>query len=566
MAEDNEPFGEIGRAGQQASDASSRAKRYSDRQGATGESVKFLKESADLQQKLVSLLADEAALIEQIKDGKKSLVDLAKLEEGKEDLILKSKQNQNILSGVGTMASKQQNKAMDSVLSSVNKIKGITEKDVGLNKVKSSLMGKAELNMKSLSGLTGGLAPKALNFAKALRANPIIMIASAVIGLMKMLISVNNEIAEIGRGLGISANEARKVRANFAAIQGASSNVLNTTKEIGKAQSTLNSALGTSATMISGRILDGMATLQNRMQLTAEAAVGFAQSALLSGKSVTQLRDDAIGSALAVEKERGTRLGIKNILEETGKITGQIRAQLGGSVEAISLAITKAKSLGMELKDVAAAGKQLLNFEQSISAELEAELLTGKQLNLEKARLAALTGDQNTLAEELSKNAGSFYEFSQLNTLQQDSLSKSLGMSSDQLSDILMKNQNITELAERARLEGKETLAQNLEQLSVQQQFNAAIEKLKVAVVNLVANLEDSSLIGALFSGISFTLDEGAQAVGGVGAGDIEGAVERGLSKAKINVSTKYDSFNSNNPSYINGKIISTAKNSNRFA
>ena len=39
----------------------------------------------------------------------------------------------------------------------------------------------------------------------------------------------------------------------------------------------------------------------------------------------------------------------------------------------------------MELKGVAAAGKQLLNFEQSISAELEAELLTGKQLNLEKS-------------------------------------------------------------------------------------------------------------------------------------------------------------------------------------
>ena len=569
MAEDNEPFGEIGRAGQQASDASSRAKRYSDRQGATGESVKFLKESADLQQKLVSLLADEAALIEQIKDGKKSLVDLAKLEEGKEDLILKSKQNQNILSGVGTMASKQQNRAMDSVLSSVNKIKGITEKDVGLNKVKSSLMGKAELNMKSLSGLTGGLAPKALNFVKALRANPMIMIASAVIGLMKMLISVNSEITEIGRGLGVSANEARDVRANFAAIQGASSNVLNTTKEIGKAQSTLNSALGTSATMISGRILDGMATLQNRMQLTAEAAVGFAQSALLSGKSVTQLRDDAIGSALAVEKERGTRLDIRNILEETGNITGLIRAQLGGSVEAIASAVSKAKSLGMELKEVAAAGKQLLNFEESISAELEAELLTGKQLNLEKARLYALTGEQEKLAQELSNNAGSFYEFSQLNTLQAEAQAKALGMNVDQLSDILMKNQNITELAERARLEGKETLAQNLEQLSVQQKFNAAIEKLKVAVVNLVAKLEASPLVSGLFDLAGAGFETAGTAVGSVGAGTeagIEKAVERGLSKAQINVATRYDSFNNNSPSYINGRIMSTAKNNNSFA
>ena len=525
-----------------------------------------IKRSFDIQKAYNDLLFDELTTIEQIKQEKSSIVDLTKIQEKKETLLIKAGISQNQLKASSSTLADVASKRMDSILEKGASISKSASLDLNFVKQKNSIIGKVEGNMKALSGLTGGLAPKALNFAKALRANPMIMIASAVIGLMKMLISVNNEIAEIGRGLGISANEARKVRANFAAIQGASSNVLNTTKEIGKAQSTLNSALGTSATMISGRILDGMATLQNRMQLTAEAAVGFAQSALLSGKSVTQLRDDAIGSALAVEKERGTRLGIKNILEETGKITGQIRAQLGGSVEAISLAITKAKSLGMELKDVAAAGKQLLNFEQSISAELEAELLTGKQLNLEKARLAALTGDQNTLAEELSKNAGSFYEFSQLNTLQQDSLSKSLGMSSDQLSDILMKNQNITELAERARLEGKEELAQNYEQLSVQQQFNAAIEKLKVAVVNLVANLEGSSLIGALFSGISFTLDEGAQAVGGVGAGDIEGAVERGLSKAKINVSTKYDSFNSNNPSYINGKIISTAKNSNRFA
>jgi hypothetical protein len=560
MAE-NDKFEELSGASQKAADAKRIALASQDQN--------ILKESADLQQKIVDTLKEELLLIDQIKDGKKSLTDLTKLESDKAELLLKAKQNQNILDKTKGTAAKNQSKQMDSVLSSVDKIKGITEKDVGLNKMKNSLMGKAELNMKSLSGLTGGLAPKALEFAKALRANPMIMIASVVIGLVKMLLSVNNEIAEIGRGLGVSANEARKVRANFAAIQGASSNVLNTTKEIAKAQGTLNNALGTSATMISGRILDGMATLQNRMQLTAEAAVGFAQSALLSGKSVTQLRDDAMGSALAVEKERGTRLDIRNILEETGKITGQIRAQLGGSVEAISLAITKAKSLGMGLKDVAAAGKQLLNFEQSISAELEAELLTGKQLNLEKARLYALTGEQGKLAEELSKNAGSFYEFSQLNTLQQDSLAKSLGMSSDQLSDILMKNQNITELAERARLEGKEDLAQNLQQLSVQQQFNAAIEKLKVAVINLVAKLEGSSLITALFSGISFTLDEGAQAAGSVGAGTeagIEKAVERGLSRAQINVATKYDSFNHNNPSYINGRIISSTKNNNRFA
>jgi hypothetical protein len=51
-----------------------------------------------------------------------------------------------------------------------------------------------------------------------------------------------------------------------------------------------------------------------------------------------------------------------------------------------------ASALGMELEQVATSGESMLDFQSSIESELEAELLTGKQLNLEKARLLALTG------------------------------------------------------------------------------------------------------------------------------------------------------------------------------
>ena len=508
-----------------------------------------IKRSFDIQKAYNDLLFDELTAIEQIKQEKASIVDLTKIQEKKETLLIKAGISQNQLKASSSTLADVASKRMDSILEKGANISKSASLDLDFVKQKNSIIGKVEGNMKALSGLTGGLAPKALNFVKALKANPMIMIASAVIGLMKMLLSVNSEITEIGRGLGISANEARDVRANFAAIQGASSNILNTTAEIAKAQGTLNAALGTSATMISGRILDGMATLQNRMGLTAEAATSFAQSAMLSGKSVKELTVDAVGSALAVEKERGTRLDIKGILKETGTITGQIRAQLGGSVEAIASAVAKAKSLGMELKGVAAAGKQLLNFEQSISAELEAELLTGKQINLERARLAALTGDYSTLTEEINANVGDFYEFSKLNVIQQESLAKAVGMEADALADILMKKENIADLAQRARMEGDKELAANLEQLSTQEKFNAAIEKLKVGVINFVAALESSSIISGLLGITGFTIEQGGIAAGSVGAGteaDIEGAIERGMSKARINVSTKYDSFRAN--------------------
>ena len=508
-----------------------------------------IKRSFDIQKAYNDLLFDELTTIEQIKQEKSSIVDLTKIQEKKETLLIKAGISQNQLKASSSTLADVASKRMDSILEKGASISKSALLDLNFVKQKNSIIGKVEGNMKALSGLTGGLAPKALNFAKALRANPMIMIASAVIGLIKMLLDVNQEITEIGRGLGVSADNARDVRANFAAIQGASSNILNTTAEIAKAQGTLNAALGTSATMISGKILDGMATLQNRMGLSAEAATSFAQSAMLSGQSVEQLKLAAIGSATAVERERGTRLDIRGILKETGTITGQIRAQLGGSVEAISAAVAKAKSLGMELKGVAAAGKQLLNFEQSISAELEAELLTGKQINLERARLAALTGDYSTLTEEINANVGDFYEFSKLNVIQQESLAKAVGMEADALADILMKKENIADLAQRARMEGDKELAANLEQLSTQEKFNAAIEKLKVGVINFVAALESSSIISGLLGITGFTIEQGGIAAGSVGAGteaDIEGAIERGMSKARINVSTKYDSFRAN--------------------
>ena len=76
-----------------------------------------------------------------------------------------------------------------------------------------------------------------------------------------------------------------------------------------------------------------------------------------------------------------------------------------------------------------------------------------KQLNLEKARLAALTGDYETLTKEIAANVGDFNDFSKMNVLQQKALAESVGMTVDQLSDQLLAKANLNELAEEANLD-----------------------------------------------------------------------------------------------------------------
>ena len=489
-----------------------------------------------IQRSLVKALEEQADESEKIFDGTSRLEDAKKKQIESETLLKKLIQEKKVLalqgfkadSGIQQELQKQVNnafklnKARQAGVKTIQDSSNVATKS--LNFIESSA-GVLQKNLRLPAGFTkgiGGMAKGARAAAvagkglggslmgafKALRLNPFGLILTAVIGLVKALISANNKITALAKGLGVSKNEARGINRRINETAMSSDNLLNTSKEIGKAFSDINSFLGTSSTVISGELLDGVATLQNRLGLTKESAMGFAQASLLSGESVNQIKLNAIGAAKATEEEFGTRVDIRGVLEEAGKTTGLIRANLGANPAAIAKAAASAKLLGTNLKDVAAAGKQLLNFEESINNELSAELLTGKQINLERARLAALTGDQETLGKELLAQVGDFNDFSKMNVIQQEALAKSIGMQGDQLADILLKQGNIAELKEKARREGdKETEAQ-LEQLSTQQKFNAAIEKLKDFVVILVDRLESgTSIFGALFKGFDTTDD-----------------------------------------------------------
>ena len=171
-------------------------------------------------------------------------------------------------------------------------------------------------------------------------------------------------------------------------------------------------------------------------------------------------------------------------------LSGQIRSQLAANPEALAKTVAVAKELGFELSSIEGASKSLLDFQSNIEAELSAELLTGRQLNLEQARLFALTGDYEGLTREIASNVGDFYEFSKLNVLQQDAIAKSVGMTSDQLSDQLFNQASITELKERARMKDDQETLKRLEALDIQTKFALILEKVQASFVSIAGFLE----------------------------------------------------------------------------
>ena len=299
----------------------------------------------------------------------------------------------------------------------------------------------------------------------------------------------NTQLTNLQNQLGVSYGEASLMKGEFARMSGDSMDLAVNSERLASTYASINKELGTATSITQANmnqtVLEAM-DLTVKLGLSEKAMVNFAKSSLATGDSIKKQKLDVVASTKLVEKEAGVRLNIRNIMEKTGNVTGQMRAQLGGSVEEISAAVAAAEALGMELDTVAQAGSALLNFEQSISDELEAELLTGRNLNLEQARLYALTGDYKNLVEELNNQGMDWNQWSDMNVLQQNAYAKALGMTSNQMSDALLQQEDLAALQQEARDAGDEETLAMLEKRSAQQEFNDAVEKAKTMFVDLI--------------------------------------------------------------------------------
>jgi hypothetical protein len=276
---------------------------------------------------------------------------------------------------------------------------------------------------------------------------------------------------------------------------------VQTRKNALEAQAALNKSLGTAAMYSSERLRD-QNFLTKIMGLEVEDAVKVQQLSLVSGKTNKEIVDSVNNQVIGLGKQTGIYLDNRKVLADVAKVSGQLASQYKNNPELIAQAVVKVQQLGMNLEQAANSSNKLLNFSDSLAKELEAELLTGKAINLEQARYYALMGDSAKAAEELMANIGGLEEFNKLNVLQQRAYAEAVGMSADELANTLKTQEllkqtgdnSLEALNERRRIaaeEGKseeflqelrragtsEEMIANQAQLASQDKMNALVEK-----------------------------------------------------------------------------------------
>lgn len=374
--------------------------------------------------------------------------------------------------------------------------------------------------------------------------------------LLDSFFKLDNQATQMGKSLGISKESAMGMRKEMQAYAIASGDSFVTGERLSKAQDELVEQLGI-AVDFGNKEREAFARLTELTGLSAENAGKLAQSSAVTGASTEEYVSNLRVAGMYAQHANKIHISDKELLSSVAKLSAGILIKFQNNPKALAQAVVQAKALGLSLEQVNKTGDSMLNWESSIENELEAELITGKQLNFEKARAAALTGDQATLMAEMKEQAGSLAEYQDMNVIAQESLAKAFGMSRDEMADMLMKQETIAKYGDAAaklnkdqieymkshNMSAEEMLNKVENQRSTQEKFNDLMTKFQETLAaiaegplgtmfNLFAGILENANAMKVIVGAIAAIYGGAMVIG-LGKTIAQLGIALGLSTAK---------------------------------
>ena len=407
----------------------------------------------DVQKQLDALAVKRSALARKVMLARKlgAEINLEDLKASKEALDIQEEQIKN---------DKKRTQAIDKNMGATGEI----FKRLAGNKFFGSIL-NADEGLKSMreeaaKGTTGfKLMGKGISSAfKNLEKGTIALVAlGALVKVLKFVVSLftaaQGQTVAIARNLGISKDQARLFRQQMVDSATASGKLYATTEKLIEAQITLTQVLGRGGTFLKENLL-ASTFLTQRLGIAGDAAGKLVGRFEAFGQNADQGVDRIINLRNELSKSGENTATINQLIESVSQASGMVAASFGFSNTAIAKGVIQVRKFGLNLDQARSIAGSLLDFESSISNELEAELLTGRELNLERARMMALTGDIAGATEQVMSQMKGLTEEQRKSPIIMESLAKTIGLNVDELQDAyLLETDRSRQAEERIKKE-----------------------------------------------------------------------------------------------------------------
>ena len=340
------------------------------------------------------------------------------------------------------------------------------------------------------------------------------LITSAISGIISLFktaiqfgLKFDQNTFDIAKNVGVTVNEASILQKQFVDMANSSQSLGISSSQLAKNYAEISNSLGFMAPT-NKEFLETATLIQKRLGASAEDMSALTLQSTLSGKTLEETMSTLNVSRNIEGARNRLLLSQKQILDGIAKTSAAVLINFKGDVGALGDAIVRATKLGTTLDTINKQGETLLDFESSISKEFEAQLLTGRDINLTRAREFALAGDTKNLMEELNRQGATYQQFMGENVIARQAEAAAVGLSVEEYSKILLKQQQSNRLGVQQgqsledrygelmkTVEGQKLITEqlteqeriDLKKASIQDKFQSAIEKLQDTLGSIVA-------------------------------------------------------------------------------
>jgi len=373
--------------------------------------------------------------------------------------------------------------------------------------------------------------------------------------LLQAILGINQAQVNFARNQGISLKAAQGIRAEFQQISLSSNNIVVNQTRLLEQQVELSEALGVNNIM-SRSILENDVKLKDIAGFELQSREKIAQLSIITGKNAEGLTKELMGQVGYVKKMTGISFNFRNVMGDLAKLSGVLGLEFAKFPGKIASTMMKVKVLGFDLKELRDTAGGFLDFESSISKEFEAQVISGKEMNLTKARDAAMNNRYAELSAEIAKNVGTASEFLEMDRFKQEAIAAAVNMTADSLADVLTKqemynklsatnqkdalaNFNILNKTVKGKQQLKEMLGEEMyasyTQISIAEKLAAVMEKIKQTFIDFIEKSQIfdfltkpervNGFIKSVLSGLAQAIDTVGQIISGTLAmiGDFAG-------------------------------------------
>jgi hypothetical protein len=175
------------------------------------------------------------------------------------------------------------------------------------------------------------------------------------------------------------------------------------------------------------------AVLYDKFQLTGDELGNLADVSTAMGTSLS-------GTTIMVERMAKGSFNVRSIFQALAKLTPTILTSFRGSNAQLIAMAANAKRLGVEMGDIIQSSMSLLDVEDAISKAFEAQVVTGKNIDIDRLMFLQLTGDYGQVLKEQEKILKEADYINNKSPVFQGMIAGAIGLSQEQASQIALRS------------------------------------------------------------------------------------------------------------------------------